>query len=176
MQLGLLVIPLLLFLANFSVNSANRPTFRRIIRSGSIEEFSELPYVYTLLNCLICAWYGTPFVSHDNILVTTVNSVGAIFQLGYMSLFIAYAEQLKKIGWLLRLPSMLITLLPGFISDEDARSPVCSTCAIRCTCCHELKLRRLCFKADFCWVSELCFAHLDVCLPTVYHCMSVFFL
>ncbi|CAO2836326.1 unnamed protein product [Amaranthus hypochondriacus] len=72
------------------------PTFRRIIRNGSTEEFSGLPYIYTLLNCLICAWYGSPFVSIDNILITTVNSIGAIFQLVYLFLFISYAERERK--------------------------------------------------------------------------------
>ncbi|KAH9608713.1 hypothetical protein KSS87_009402 [Heliosperma pusillum] len=75
----------------------NRPTFRRIIRNKSTEQFSGLPYIYTLLNCFICAWYGTPFVSVDNILLTTVNSIGAIFQLVYISLFITYAEREKKV-------------------------------------------------------------------------------
>lgn len=56
-----------------------------------------MPYVYALLNCLISSWYGTPLVSSDNLLVTTVNSVGAVFQLIYISLFISYAEKAKKV-------------------------------------------------------------------------------
>ncbi|GAY54982.1 hypothetical protein CUMW_160920 [Citrus unshiu] len=72
------------------------PTFRRIIRNHSTEEFSGLPYVYALLNCLITMWYGTPLVSADNILVTTVNSIGAAFQLVYIILFITYTEKDKK--------------------------------------------------------------------------------
>lgn len=73
------------------------PAFRRIIRNHSTEEFSGLPYVYALLNCLITMWYGTPLVSIDNILVTTVNSIGAAFQLVYVILFIAYTEKDKKV-------------------------------------------------------------------------------
>ncbi|KAK6934109.1 SWEET sugar transporter [Dillenia turbinata] len=76
------------------------PTFRRIIRNHSTEHFSGLPYVYALLNCLICLWYGLPFITTDNILVTTVNSVGAVFQLIYITLFIAYAEKPKKLKML----------------------------------------------------------------------------
>ncbi|MED6222441.1 hypothetical protein PIB30_064476 [Stylosanthes scabra] len=37
------------------------PTFRRIIRNGSTEMFSGLPYIYSLMNCLICMWYGMPY-------------------------------------------------------------------------------------------------------------------
>nr|GLL30298.1 bidirectional sugar transporter SWEET2a-like [Ipomoea trifida]GMC48827.1 bidirectional sugar transporter SWEET2a-like [Ipomoea batatas] len=80
------------------------PTFRRIIRSQSTEQFSELPYIYGLLNCLICLWYGTPIVTPGIILVFTVNSIGGVFQLAYLTIFIIYAERTKKLktlGWLL---------------------------------------------------------------------------
>lgn len=33
-----------------------RITFKRIIRSRSTEDFSGIPYVMTLLNCLLSAW------------------------------------------------------------------------------------------------------------------------
>ncbi|KAF2305368.1 hypothetical protein GH714_004317 [Hevea brasiliensis] len=73
------------------------PTFRRIIRSRSTEQFSGLPYIYALLNCLICLWYGMPIVSPGIILVATVNSIGAIFQLTYISIFIWYADKGRKL-------------------------------------------------------------------------------
>ncbi|KAJ0684345.1 putative SWEET sugar transporter [Helianthus annuus] len=73
------------------------PTFRRIIRNKSTEQFSGIPYIYALLNCLICAWYGCPFISYDNLLVTTVNSVGAVFQLSYIIIYITHAEKTKKV-------------------------------------------------------------------------------
>ncbi|KAJ6895010.1 hypothetical protein NC652_028682 [Populus alba x Populus x berolinensis] len=73
------------------------PTFRRIIRNRSTEQFSGLPYIYALMNCLICMWYGTPLVSADNLLLVTVNSFGAVFQLAYIILFIIYAERRIKV-------------------------------------------------------------------------------
>ncbi|KAL4180802.1 hypothetical protein AMTRI_Chr12g234210 [Amborella trichopoda] len=76
------------------------PTFRRIIRNGSTEQFSGLPYIYALLNCLICLWYGLPVVTQGMLLVATVNSIGALFQLVYISLFITYAERRKKVNML----------------------------------------------------------------------------
>ncbi|ONI12277.1 hypothetical protein PRUPE_4G155700 [Prunus persica] len=75
-------------------------TYRRIIRNRSTEEFSGLPYIYALLNCLICTWYGSPLVSSDNLLIMTVNSAGAVFQLVYIALFIIYAEKSKKVRML----------------------------------------------------------------------------
>ncbi|KAM5586396.1 bidirectional sugar transporter SWEET2 [Rosa sericea] len=76
------------------------PTFKRIIRNGSTEEFSGLPYIYALLNCMISMWYGTPLISTDNILILTVNSAGAVFQFVYIAVFIIYAEKPKKVRML----------------------------------------------------------------------------
>ncbi|XP_068661040.1 bidirectional sugar transporter SWEET2a-like [Aristolochia californica] len=70
--------------------------FRRIIRNKSTEQFSGLPYIYALINCLICMWYGLPLVSPGIILVATVNSIGVIFQLTYIMIFIIYAEGAKR--------------------------------------------------------------------------------
>ncbi|KAK4487301.1 hypothetical protein RD792_006092 [Penstemon davidsonii] len=76
------------------------PTFKRIIISKSTEQFSGLPYIYALLNCLICLWYGMPIVSSGIIFVATVNSVGAIFQFVYIIIFIVYADKGKKMKML----------------------------------------------------------------------------
>ncbi|CAN1230361.1 Bidirectional sugar transporter SWEET2, partial [Linum grandiflorum] len=72
------------------------PTFRRIIRNKSTEQFSGLPYIYSLFNCLICCWYGLPFISPNIILVATTNSFGAIFQFVYLAIFIAYTDRTNK--------------------------------------------------------------------------------
>ncbi|KAG2684893.1 hypothetical protein I3760_10G097200 [Carya illinoinensis] len=80
------------------------PTFKRIVRNKSTEQFSGLPYIYALLNCLICLWYGMPIVSPNIILVATVNSIGAFFQLIYLSIYIAFAGKaikLKMLGLLI---------------------------------------------------------------------------
>lgn len=74
-----------------------RPTFKRIVRNRSTEQFSGLPYIYALLNCLICLWYGMPLVSPNIILVATVNSIGAFFQLIYLSIYIAFARKAIKV-------------------------------------------------------------------------------
>lgn len=87
-------------------------TFRRIIRNESTEEFSGMPYIYSLLNCLICLWYGTPFVSTGVILVATVNSIGAVFQLVYILIFIRYAEKTRK----LKMLGLLLSVLALFAS------------------------------------------------------------
>lgn len=82
---------------NFCFSVFCRTTFRRIIRNESTEHFSGMPYIYGLLNCLICLWYGMPLVSPGIILVATVNSIGAVFQLIYITIFIRYAEKQMKV-------------------------------------------------------------------------------
>nr|AFK48838.1 unknown [Lotus japonicus] len=98
------------------------PTFRRITRNGSTEMFSGLPYIYSLMNCFICLWYGTPLVSRDNLLVTTVNSIGAVFQSVYIILFLMYAEKEKKVrllGLLLAVLGIFAIILIGSLQIPD---------------------------------------------------------
>ncbi|KAB2059623.1 hypothetical protein ERO13_A11G289700v2 [Gossypium hirsutum] len=98
------------------------PTFKRIIRNQSTENFSGLPYIYALLNCLICTWYGTPLVSHDNVPVMTVNSIGAVFQITYIVTFIVYADKEKKmrmLGMLLTVFGLLAIIVAGSLQIAD---------------------------------------------------------
>ncbi|KAJ8755082.1 hypothetical protein K2173_016726 [Erythroxylum novogranatense] len=102
------------------------PTFRRIIRNNSTEQFSGLPYLYALLNCLISMWYGTPVISNDNLMVMTVNSLGAVFQLAYVILFIFYSDKSKKVmmlGLLLAVFSIVAIIVVGSmqIVNRDIR-------------------------------------------------------
>ncbi|KAF1899752.1 hypothetical protein Lal_00019883 [Lupinus albus] len=99
------------------------PTFRRIIRNGSTEMFSGLPYIYSLMNCLICLWYGTPLISPDNLLITTVNSIGATFQFVYIILFLMHAENAKKVrmlGLLLVVLGIFAIILVGSLQIADS--------------------------------------------------------
>ncbi|XP_056167950.1 bidirectional sugar transporter SWEET2-like isoform X2 [Syzygium oleosum] len=108
---------------------SSRPTFRRIIRNRSTEQFSGLPYIYALLNCLLCTWYGTPLISSHNTMVMTVNSTGALFQLAYIVLYITYAENQKKVMMLGLLSSVLgifaiVVIGSLHILDADLRRDI----------------------------------------------------
>jgi len=70
-------------------------TFWNIIKQKSTEEFSGFPYISTLLNCLLSAWYGLPFVSPNNLLVSTVNGTGAVLELCYVIVFLFYIRNKK---------------------------------------------------------------------------------
>ncbi|KAF3323008.1 bidirectional sugar transporter SWEET2a-like isoform X2 [Carex littledalei] len=95
------------------------PTFKRIVRNKSTEQFSGLPYLYSLLSCLICMWYGLPFISYGVVLVVTVNSIGAAFQLTYLILFIVYADPKRKLkmGGLL-IGALCLFALIAYVSLE----------------------------------------------------------
>lgn len=71
-------------------------TFKRIIRNKSTEEFSGIPYVMTLLNCLLSAWYGMPFVSPNNLLVSTTNGTGSGIEAIYVMIFLIFAPKKEK--------------------------------------------------------------------------------
>ncbi|CAA7047810.1 unnamed protein product [Microthlaspi erraticum] len=71
-------------------------TFKRIIKNKSTEQFSGIPYPMTLLNCLLSAWYGLPFVSKDNTLVSTINGTGALIETIYVLIFLFYAPKKEK--------------------------------------------------------------------------------
>ncbi|PKI45049.1 hypothetical protein CRG98_034571 [Punica granatum] len=78
-------------------------TVRRIIKSKSTEQFSCVPYAMSLLNCLLYTWYSLPFVSPNNLLVTTITSTGSTIEFIYVLIFLIYApkkEKLKILGLL----------------------------------------------------------------------------
>nr|GMD50254.1 bidirectional sugar transporter SWEET1-like [Ipomoea batatas] len=56
-----------------------------------------------LLNCLLCAWYGLPFVSPNNILMTTVDGTGTVIELAFVVIFLVFApkNEKRKMGALL---------------------------------------------------------------------------
>ncbi|XP_022141554.1 bidirectional sugar transporter SWEET1 [Momordica charantia] len=71
-------------------------TFKRIVKCKSTEQFSGIPYVMTMLNCLLSAWYGLPFVSPHNLLVSTINGTGAAIEIIYVLIFLIYAPKKEK--------------------------------------------------------------------------------
>ncbi|XP_062227582.1 bidirectional sugar transporter SWEET1a-like [Phragmites australis] len=89
-------------------------TFWRIIRKRSTEDFSGVPYNMTLLNCLLSAWYGLPFVSPNNILVTTINGTGSAIEVIYVVIFLIFAERrtrLRMLGLLGIVTSIFTTVV-----------------------------------------------------------------
>ncbi|KAI5676879.1 hypothetical protein M9H77_07829 [Catharanthus roseus] len=71
-------------------------TFKRIIKKRSTEYFSGIPYSVALLNCLLSAWYGLPFVSPNNLLFATINGTAVVFCSIYVLIFILFANKREK--------------------------------------------------------------------------------
>nr|GMC47256.1 bidirectional sugar transporter SWEET1-like [Ipomoea batatas] len=71
-------------------------TFKRVIKKRSTEEFSGIPYVMTLLNCLLSTWYGLPLISPNNTLVSIINGTGAGLEAIYVLIFLIFAPKREK--------------------------------------------------------------------------------
>jgi solute carrier family 50 (sugar transporter) len=69
----------------------HRPTFWRIWKKGTVEQYSPIPYVATLLNCLMWVVYGLPAVHQHSIPVITINGAGTAIELTYITLFLLYS-------------------------------------------------------------------------------------
>ncbi|CAL0305451.1 unnamed protein product [Lupinus luteus] len=84
--------------ASMSLYAAPITTFRRVVRNKSTEEFSCIPYIIGLLNCLIFTWYGLPVVSYkwENFPLVTVNGVGIVLELSYVFIYFWYASSKGK--------------------------------------------------------------------------------
>ncbi|XP_028752121.1 bidirectional sugar transporter SWEET17-like [Neltuma alba] len=65
------------------------PTFWRIIKHGSTEEFESLPYICTLLNSSLWTYYGV--MKTGEYLVATVNGFGVVVETAYIIVFLIYA-------------------------------------------------------------------------------------
>ncbi|KAG0484741.1 hypothetical protein HPP92_008820 [Vanilla planifolia] len=68
------------------------PTFIRICKNKSVEQFSQIPYIATLLNCMLWMLYGLPIVKTNNILVLTINTAGTAIELTYVFIYIIYSN------------------------------------------------------------------------------------
>ncbi|KAJ6423957.1 hypothetical protein OIU84_024851 [Salix udensis] len=71
------------------------PTFYRICKKKDVQEFQPYPYVATVLNCLFWIFYGLPIIKPDSILVVTINGVGLVLELIYLSIFCFFDRQNK---------------------------------------------------------------------------------
>ncbi|CAD6228883.1 unnamed protein product [Miscanthus lutarioriparius] len=130
-------------------------TFWRIIRKRSTEDFSGVPYNMTLLNCLLSAWYGLPFVSPNNILVSTINGTGSVIEAIYVVIFLIFAvdrrARLRMLGLLSIVASIFTTvvLVSLLALHGNARKVFCGLAATIFSICmyaSPLSIMRLVIK------------------------------
>lgn len=73
-----------------------RPTFVRIVKKKSVEEYSPIPYLATLINCLVWVLYGLPTVHPDSTLVVTINGTGILIEIVFLTIFFVYCGRQKQ--------------------------------------------------------------------------------
>lgn len=75
-----------------------RLTFKRVIKKKSTEEFSCVPYIIALSNCLLYTWYGLPIVSvkWENFPVVTINGLGVLLEISFIIIYIRFASVWNK--------------------------------------------------------------------------------
>lgn len=83
------IISLFLFLSPL-------PTFVRICKKGSVEQYSATTYLVTFVNCMLWGLYGMPFIHPNNILVSTIAGSGCFIELAYLLLFVIYSDTKGK--------------------------------------------------------------------------------
>lgn len=93
------VISLFLFLSPV-------PTFIRIWKKGSVEQFSSTPYLATLINCMVWVIYGLPMVHPNSTLVVTINGTGTAIEVAYLTLFLIFCHEKRN-----RLKVLLIVVV-----------------------------------------------------------------
>ncbi|KAK9161535.1 hypothetical protein Syun_007876 [Stephania yunnanensis] len=73
-------------------------TFKRVIKEKSTGEFSCVPYVAALMNCLIYSWYGSPMVSNnwENLPLFTVDGLGILFECSFVIVYLSFASPRGK--------------------------------------------------------------------------------
>ncbi|KAJ4729196.1 Bidirectional sugar transporter SWEET [Melia azedarach] len=80
---------------SFGLFLSPAPTFWRIIKRKDVEEFHPYAYIATCLNCMLWIFYGLPVIHPDSTLVVTINAVGLVLELIYLSIFCWYDRQKK---------------------------------------------------------------------------------
>ncbi|KAL8474534.1 hypothetical protein ACS0TY_031113 [Phlomoides rotata] len=82
-------------LVAFLVFLAPVPTFYRIIKRKSTEEFQCVPYMIALLSSMIWIYYA--IIKSNETLVITINSVGGLIEAIYIAIYITYASKKARI-------------------------------------------------------------------------------
>ncbi|XP_019160469.1 PREDICTED: bidirectional sugar transporter SWEET4-like [Ipomoea nil] len=92
-----------MFIYSFSGNLASLflrisplPTIVEIWKKKSVAQYSAAPYLATFLNCGIWAFYGTPIVHPNSLLLLTVNASGVAFSIVYLFAFLYCSDRKKR--------------------------------------------------------------------------------
>ncbi|KAM0939442.1 putative SWEET sugar transporter [Dioscorea sansibarensis] len=95
-------------------------TFKRVIKKQSTGEFSCIPYINALLNCLFYTWYGLPVVSRglENFPVITINGLGILLESLYIFIYLWFSSsERKKVVYLMVVPAIAVFSVTAIVSS-----------------------------------------------------------
>ncbi|KAL3813785.1 hypothetical protein ACJIZ3_015053 [Penstemon smallii] len=114
---------------SFGLFIAPLPTFIRICKKKTTEDFHPYPYLACMMNCLFWIFYGLPIVHPDSTLVVSINGIGLVLEIVYLSIFFWYTT--KKNRGIIALGVMAEAIVLGAIA------------AITLTCFHTHQKRSM---------------------------------
>jgi solute carrier family 50 protein (sugar transporter) len=123
------------------------PTFWGIIKKKDVEEFSPVPYLATIFNCMLWVFYGLPLVHPNSTLVITINGIGLAIEAAYLVTFLLYAPNRKRL-WVLAVLAAEAVLMAALVTGvllgahtHDSRSMIVGIlCVIANTCMYAAPL------------------------------------
>jgi solute carrier family 50 (sugar transporter) len=69
-----------------------------IVSNKAVEQYSPIPYLATLLNCMMWVVYGLPVVHPNSVLVLTINGTGFLIEALYISIFLVFSPRPLRVG------------------------------------------------------------------------------
>ncbi|PKU81011.1 Bidirectional sugar transporter SWEET6b [Dendrobium catenatum] len=121
---------------SFGLFLSPAPTFMKIYKMKAVEQFSPIPYLTILVNCMLWVFYGLPIVKPNTILVSTINGVGVLIVSSYLIIFFYFSPKKMRIKVLrilageLVFMTMVITLVLLTLHTHDSRSLIVGIIAI----------------------------------------------
>ncbi|GAB4834608.1 hypothetical protein Ancab_032871 [Ancistrocladus abbreviatus] len=73
------------------------PTFVKICKKGSVENYSATPYLMTLFCSMTFLLYGLPIVTPNSFALVTICSAGCLIELVFLLLFLIYSGKRTRI-------------------------------------------------------------------------------
>lgn len=81
---------------NERCGTIHRPTFYKICMRKTTGQYSGLPYVATLLNCMLWTFYGAPAVA-GLIFVVSINVAGLVLEITYVTIHLIFGTPKSRV-------------------------------------------------------------------------------
>ncbi|XP_031484653.1 bidirectional sugar transporter SWEET5-like [Nymphaea colorata] len=132
---------------SFGLFLSPTPTFYKIIKKGAVEDYSAMPYLATMLNCMLWCTYGLPMVHPHSLLVITINGIGLVVETIYLTLYLIYATTQQRVKVILIFLgecvflAIVLYITLGVLHTYEKRSTLVGTlCIIFGTCMYAAPL------------------------------------